>query len=496
MRIALICFHSSPVGRLGEKNTGGMNVYVRQLARELAAQGNDVDIFTRTHHGDEPQIIPIYPAGVSPVDTLPADTSDGDGIEDAANRAVKQKADGIDGADTPSQHCTARVIHLDAGPANADKEDLLQYTDEFIDAVLAFQRHEGVEYALVHSHYWLSGVVGIELGRVWDAPHFATFHTLARTKQRARAGERETLERANAEQRIIDSAKALVVSTYIERDDISRLYQVNGTPIVVIPPGVDTALFSPADKRASRDLLGLTDTRTILYVGRIEPLKGLDILIRAASLIHNRGIVDSEHVSADGGISDAAQSRIGSDLADNGNSGNSGKSEDTTRLLIVGGTLEGDAEVERMRTLAVELGIGDMVTFTGSVEQGLLPVYYNAADVFVLPSWYESFGLVAVEAMACGTPVVVSRVGGLTTFVEHGKTGYLVPWRCPDAFARSLETLLENPSLRQAMGKTARRKANRMSWATMANDMIACYHNVVNDMDGQDLQDLRPTPAC
>ena len=134
----------------------------------------------------------------------------------------------------------------------------------------------------------------------------------------------------------------------------------------------------------------------------------------------------------------------------------------------------------------MELGIGDMVTFTGSVEQGLLPVYYNAADVFVLPSWYESFGLVAVEAMACGTPVVVSRVGGLTTFVEHGKTGYLVPWRCPDAFARSLETLLENPSLRQAMGGAARRKANRMSWAAMANDMIACYHNVITEVDGQD----------
>ena len=261
MRIALICFHSSPVGRLGEKNTGGMNVYVRQLARELAAQGNDVDIFTRTHHGDEPRIIPIYPADSG-------DTS---------------------GADTPARRGSARVIHLDAGPAHADKEDLLQYTGEFVDAALAFQRREGVEYALVHSHYWLSGVVGIELGRVWDAPHFATFHTLARTKQRARAGERETLERANAEQRIIDSAKALIVSTYIERDDISRLYQVNGTPIAVIPPGVDTALFSPADKRASRDSLGLPDTRTILYVGRIEPLKGLDILIRAVALIHDGG---------------------------------------------------------------------------------------------------------------------------------------------------------------------------------------------------------------
>ena len=397
LRIALICYHSSPVGRLGDTKTGGMNVYVRQIAGELASRGCQVDVFTRAHDLDEPQIVSI-----------------GD---------------------------SARVIHMEAGPPDAALDDLHSYTSAFSEAISDFQRREGVRYDLIHSHYWLSGVVAIELSRLWNTPHFATFHTLARTKQRARAGERESDLRAQTEQQIIDSADALVVSTYIEKDDIARLYQVRCTPIEVIPPGVNTNLFHPADTRMARQNLSLADKRTILYVGRIEPLKGLDILLRAIALL-------------------------------NGGNG--------VNLLIVGGNSEKDAELKRLKALADNLNIGDIVTFTGSVDQEQLPNYYNAADVFVLPSWYESFGLAALEAMSCGTPVVVSRVGGLTTFVEHGKSGYLVPWRCPEAFARSLETLLENPSLRKAMGSAARQKAMRLSWAAMAIEMLACYHKVID----------------
>ncbi len=394
-RIALICFHSSPVGRLGETKTGGMNVYVRRLARELASQGHPVDVFTRAHDPNEPQIVPI--------------------------------ADG------------ARVVHLEAGPQDATLDDLHSYTSAFAESVSRFRQSEGIDYSLIHSHYWLSGIVGIELGRRWNAPHIATFHTLARTKNRARAGEMESAERAQAEQRIIDSASALVVSTDIEKNDIAKLYQADVTRIEVIPPGVDTALFKPASASAARQELGLPDRPTILYVGRIEPLKGLDILLRAVSLLSDRA---------------------------------------STRLIIVGGSLEKDTELEHLKMLAEDLDIGDIVTFTGSLSQEQIPAYYNAADVFVLPSWYESFGLAALEAMSCGTPVVVSRVGGLTTFIEHGITGYLVPWRCPDAFTRSLETLLENPQLRKAMGRAARHRAKRMSWASMANRMFACYNRL------------------
>ena len=373
-----------------------MNVYVRQLARELALQGCQVDVFTRAHDLAEPQIVHI-----------------GD---------------------------SARVIHLEAGSDDAPLDDLYSYTPAFAESVNRFQQSEGIEYALIHSHYWLSGVIAMELSRSWGVPHIATFHTLARTKQRARAGERETEQRAIAEQRVIESADALVVSTDIEKEDIGRLYGTNGAHIEVIPPGVDLSLFEPIDTGTARKMLGLPDERTILYVGRIEPLKGLDILLRAVALLN--GAAD-------------------------------------TNLLIVGGNLEDDAELERLKALARSLNISDIVTFTGSVHQEALPAYYSAADVFVLPSWYESFGLVALEAMSCGTPVIVSRVGGLKTFVEHGETGYLVSWRCPEAFARSLETLLENPLLRRAMGMAARDKAMGMSWAGMANGMLACYNQFV-----------------
>lgn len=393
LRIALICFHSCPVGRLGDTKTGGMNVYVRQLALELASHGCKVDVFTRTHDEDEPQIATISR--------------------------------------------NARIIHLEAGPADSPLDSLHSFTAEFAEAVVRFRESEGLEYSLIHSHYWLSGIVAMDLSRRLNVPHIATFHTMARTKQRARAGEREAEQRANAEQEIIDSANSLVVSTRIESEDIARLYNRNGTPIEVIPPGVDLTLFQQLDQAAARQSLGLSDERIILYVGRIEPLKGLDILLRAAALL--------SHAS-------------------------------NIRILIVGGNPHEDAEFERLNMLADCLQVSDIVTFTGSVNQEFLPTYYSAADIFVLPSWYESFGLAALEAMSCGTPVVVSRVGGLTTFIEHGKTGYLVPWRCPEAFARSLETLLENPSLRRAMGTAARKRATELSWADMAIKMLACYN--------------------
>ena len=396
LNIALICFHSCPVGRLGDTKTGGMNVYVRQLARELGALGCQVDVFTRTHDLDEPQIVHI-----------------GEG---------------------------ARVIHLEAGPADAALDDLYSYTSDFAEGVVRFQQSEGVEYHLIHSHYWLSGVIGMELSRRWNAPHIATFHTLARTKQRARAGERESERRAHAEQRIIDAAKALVVSTHIEKDDIAKLYGISSAPVQVIPPGVDLTLFQPVDTLMARQELALTYKRIILYAGRIEPLKGLDILIKAVSMLN-----------------DAANAH----------------------LVIVGGGPDDAAEMRRLKSLASQLDISNMVSFVGAVSQERLPVYYGAADVFVLPSWYESFGLVALEAMSCGTPVVVSRVGGLRTFVENGKTGYLVPWRCPEAFARSIDTLLANPALRDAMGSAARRKALDMSWAAMANSVLKCYSDTI-----------------
>lgn len=398
LRLALISFHSCPGGRLGEKDTGGMNVYVRQLAYELGSRGHQVDVFTRCHDPQDSQIIPI-----------------GRG---------------------------ARVIHLKAGPLATIKEDLYQHIPEFLDELHRFQQGAGYEYDLIHSHYWMSGHVGMQLSRRWDVPHIATFHTLAHTKLRARAGEREVMQRAFGEKMIMDNADAIVVSTSVEMEDIANLYNAKHARVEVIPAGVDLQLFQPTDSTRAHQTLGLLPKEggIILYVGRIEPLKGLDILVRAMALIDRS--------------SDA-------------------------HLVIVGGSGENDAEVQRLQTLAAELGISDRITFTGSMQQEHLPAFYSAADMFVFPSYYESFGLAPLEAMACGTPVIASRVGGLKTFIDHGETGYLIPWRCPEPFAQYIDTLLANPVLTQTMGAAARRKALGMGWCRTADTMLNCYSSVV-----------------
>ena len=395
-RLALLSFHGCPVARLGEKDTGGMNVYVLQIAQELGRRGHLVDVYTRYHDPQDPQIVDL-----------------GDG---------------------------ARVVHLKGGPYLNAKESLYDYIPEFLGNLGDFQRSEGGRYDMIHSHYWLSGSVGMVLSQEWNVPHVATFHTLAKTKLRARAGEREPQLRISEEQRVIHSADAVVVSTEPEKEDVMRLYQGANHRLHVLPAGVDTDLFRPLDKDLARRDLGIREKKVILYVGRIEPLKGLDLLLKA--------VADMEDTS-------------------------------DTRLLIVGGKLGHERELERLKTMSVQLGIKGMVTFTDAVGHAELPKFYAAADVFVLPSHYESFGLAALEAMACGTPVVVSRVGGLKTFVDNGETGYLVPWRCPEPFTQRLEILMANPSLREAMGRAARAKAVGMRWSVVADRLLNLYSSLM-----------------
>lgn len=395
--LALLSFHSCPVGRLGEKDTGGMNAYVLQLAREYARRGNRVDVFTRHHNPNDPKIVEI---------------------EDGA-----------------------RVIHLDSGPADAAKSDLFGHIPRFLGELYRFQRAEGARYDIIHSHYWLSGRVGMALSREWGCPHVATFHTLAKTKMRARAGESEPQLREDVEGLIMSDADGVIVSTEEERQDIARYYGAPRHNIEVIPAGVNLEMFQPVDRAEARAALASEwgirdDERVILYVGRIEPLKGIDILLRALPMLEHNGAV---------------------------------------RALIVGGNPGNDVELERLKSLAAELGIADSVTFTGSVRQAVLPTYYSAADVFSLPSHSESFGLAPLEAMACGTPAVVSRVGGLKTFIRSGENGYLVPWRCPESFAQRFDTLLANPELRDAMGRAARERALSMGWGAVAERMLGYY---------------------
>ena len=414
-RVALVSFHACPLAALGEGKAGGMNLHVRQLARSLGSLGIEVDVFTREHS---------EPHGVAYQERRPA---------------ARQGA----GSTTGDPHCSeisgkARVVHLPAGDPDTPLEELYDSLPEFETKVLDYQVKKGVEYQAVHSHYWLSGWVGQRLSSIWRTPHVITFHTLALVKMNSRAGETEPVQRQETERELMQSVTRIVAYSPHERNAMARLYGADPRKIHLIPCGVDLDTFRPLDRQEARAKIGLDREKALLFVGRIEPLKGLELLIRATA--------ELDGVPA-------------------------------LRLLVLGGGRGGDSEVERMRALVNNLGIEGSVDFVGRVDHEELPVYYNAADVCVVPSFYESFGLAALESMACGTPVVATRVGGLSTIVEHGRTGYLKPWRCPEAFAGSLEMILSSKRLQQSMGRAARRTAEGMSWDAVAARVAEVYES-------------------
>ena len=373
-----------------------MNVYLLQVARQLGRAGVRVDIFTRHHDPADPQVISIGE--------------------------------------------NARVVHIRAGSTGQRKENLHAAVPEFVANLEDYARLCGARYDLLHSHYWLSGLAGMQLSQALGVPHVATFHTLGKLKLQARPGENESAVRIDAETTLLRSVDGVVVSTRAEAEEMIRLYGVYPGRVAVIAPGVDLDVFWPRERTLARERLGVTEPGVVLYVGRLEPLKGLDILVRA--------------------VADLAMA-------------------DTTRLLVVGGDPDSDELVGELGSLARSVGVAERVTFAGSVPQQDLPWYYSAADVLVLPSHYESFGMVALEAMACGTPVVVSRVGGLKTFVRNGESGYLVPWRCSDPFSQQIEMILASPSLRRAMGDAALSAARGMGWSGVSSRMMDFYNSLI-----------------
>jgi len=397
-RVAFLTVHACPLAPPGRGKSGGMNVHVRQLARALGKMGILVDIFTRSH-GDEPEIIEY--------------------ISDCV-----------------------RVVHLPAGEAEVPLEELYGCLPQFLEGVEEFQRENGLIYQAVHSHYWLSGWVGQEMARNLNIPHLVTFHTLALIKMQSRAGEKEPLQRQQTEREIMASASKIVAFSPHERDAMARLYGADPKRIELVPCGVDLSRFRPLDQEESRRRLGLNGDKVFLYVGRIESLKGVDLLVHTAA-----------HLEIPQGV----------------------------RVLVVGGDDGQNQEVERLRQLAQDLDVAEVVDFVGQVDQEELPVYYSAADVCVVPSFYESFGLAALESMACGTPVVASRVGGLSTIIQHGHTGYLKSWRCPEAFANSLEMITSSKSLLESMGQAARRRAEGMGWDQVASAMAAHYESLATE---------------
>lgn len=391
-KIAMLSVHGCPLARLGTNEAGGMQLYVRALSRELGRRGMSVDVFTRRTDPSLPEIVPFG--------------------------------------------TNARVIHVDAGPAEPiDKNAVVDVLPEFVCNLQRFRRAEQIEYDIIHSHYWLSGWVGNLLSPRWGVPHLTMFHTLGRLKNKALSGQGETDARIDVEGRIVNSASRIIASSEHERQALVDLYGGRRDRIAVIPCGVDLELFSPLDSDVARQKLGLSGN-VILYVGRMDPVKGLDVLLGSMALLKDR--------------------------------------RDTT-LVIVGGSGRED-EMRRNQNLAVNLGLNGRVIFRGAVPQEQLPSYYSAATICVVPSHYESFGLVAIEALACGTPVVGSMVGGLPTVVHERENGLLVPWRRPEAFAESIARILDDPSLRRHLSTRARGSVLRYGWGHVAEQVVELYH--------------------
>ncbi|MEA2641687.1 MAG: D-inositol-3-phosphate glycosyltransferase [Chloroflexota bacterium] len=417
LRVATISVHACPLAPPGAWETGGMNIYIREVSRYLSELGVQVDIFTRRqgpddHGTDDATVVPF------------------------------------------AEH--ARVIHIDAGPPRyLPKEDVVGYLPEFICNMRDFIRNEELSYDVVHSHYWLSGRVSGYFKNVWQVPMVAMFHTLAELKNQVSLGPDETESdvRVGIERMTVATADRVVASTITDSDHLEQYYDADTGRITIVPCGVDVRTFHAGSATAARRALGWSDEAVILFVGRIQQLKGIDVLLHAAALLAPRVLA---------GILPPF------------------------RVVIVGGRPTGGddpqaREIERLHALAQDLGVAEFVRWVGAVEHEALPQYYQAADVTVMPSTYESFGLVAVESMACGTPVVAARVGGLQTTVQDGETGYLIHAREPALYAARIAEILTQPDLRARLGVAARERAATFGWQHVARQLVGLYEDLIRE---------------
>jgi D-inositol-3-phosphate glycosyltransferase len=334
-----------------------------------------------------------------------------------------------------------RVIHIQAGPvAPLHKNDLYQYTPTFARYIDAFCRNESRHYDLIHSHYWLSGVAATRLACHWDLPHVTMFHTLGRLKQLANPTEPEPPLRLEMEQRLIRHVDCIIASTSDERHQMMRYCGATASRIAVIPCGVDLKLFRPLARSFARQRLGLPAERPILlFAGRLDPFKGPDLLLRAAALMQRDALV-----------------------------------------VIVGGNVADDRDLQQLRELAQHLNIAERVLLLGARPREEMPLFYSAATVTVVPSYHETFGLAAVESLACGTPVVATRAGGLTTVVRHGENGFLVS-RCPGFFAERLDALLSDDQLYVRLQSAARASVIQFSWEKVAQQVSIVYNELKSE---------------
>jgi D-inositol-3-phosphate glycosyltransferase len=382
-----------------------MNVYVRELTRQLGQMGIHVDVFTRSQDDHVPHVLHELGYG-------------------------------------------NRVVHVPAGPEHpVSKEELPVHIPEFVQGVKHFACEKGIKYDLIHSHYWMSGVAAASLSDVWGGtPIVHMFHTLGEMKNRiARsADEREGEDRLEGERQVLRRADRVIAATIAEVTQLRFLYKATASKLVIIPPGVDVSHFYPIPADEAKMYVGLKpEDRMVLFVGRIEPLKGLDTLIQAMSNLELR-------------------------------------EKQRVHLAIIGGDpaaspREMSAEMARLQKLCDDLSVGQTVVFLGKRDQDKLPYYYSAAELVVMPSHYESFGMVALEAMACGTPVIASEVGGLAYLVKDGETGFTIPDQEPDMLCEKISWLLNDHDLHASMSRRAVEYAQDYAWEKIARQIVDVY---------------------
>lgn len=398
--IALISVHGDPAVEIGKEEAGGQNVYVRQVGEALAQQGWHVDMFTRCANAEQPKIVEHAPR--------------------------------------------CRTIRLTAGPEEfVPRDEIFGYANTFVEELLKFQQQSGVQYSLVHTNYWISAWVGMELKKRQSLKQVHTYHSLGAVKYKSIAAiPMIASTRLGVEKAVLETAERIVATSPQESEHMRTLVSTKGN-IDIIPCGTDIRRFGSLTKDAARAALGIEpDAKMVFYVGRFDERKGIETLVRALG---------------------RSQFRV----------------DEKLKLFIGGGSRPGQSdgkERERIEKIVGELGMSDFTIFPGRIGDDILPAYYTAADVCVVPSHYEPFGLVAIEAMACGTPVVASDVGGLQFTVVPEETGLLAPTKDEVAFATAIDRILANSDWRNQLGQAARKRVEeKFSWDGVAHQLSELY---------------------